>query len=553
MTLIDGFASNGTYSGLIPPQKNGSVVAWDSSFKDDLNYTNKVRYPFAYYTFGVKGLPQYMQSNTQRIQDHMAIYTTVMDYNGNTKNVTLNYLETPPFSKVFKSNYDAVHMKLVAFLLPFSKVYEATIPIIKGDKILFYSTLTDFSGDRENSTPAQPYLPIKPYFPIQWNSTFSSVDIDNQTAHINFGFYDPSVNTGNQVTIPSTYSNGQYRCVTAICIGVDRLDNSTVRDTFLIPLGSRIDRRGFGDIAVYNLPASTSFPLTPASTSFPLTPASTSFPLTPASTSFPLTGDPSEFPFDQYSLNLRLVIPYNPPNIEFSNHYNKSVNSSLVPFFDGSMVNEVVSCKETLNSNESSYCDMDPAYVHDDKPSFWLLHFNFMRNYTVELVTIPMLAIFYLLGAVFILESTTDQLTIRLAITLGIFAFLFTFTPIINQMKPPATVTKIPTVADSLITIILVATIAFSVSSVISGSPVVKKKFPRGSIWIDRIVFFVISGIIIWYFRYYPLDITMWIVPVIIFGLGYGLLLRASGTKMAEKLEKVFKKDVKGLERSESK
>jgi hypothetical protein len=90
-----------------------------------------------------------------------------------------------------------------------------------------------------------------------------------------------------------------------------------------------------------------------------------------------------------------------------------------------------------------------------------------------------------------------------------------------------------------------VATIAFSVSSVISGSPVIRNKFPRGSIWIDRIVFFVVSGIIIWYFsiyQIYPLEITLWIVPVIIFGLGYGLLLRTSGLKIGERLKTDSKK-----------
>ena len=59
-------------------------------------------------------------------------------------------------------------------------------------------------------------------------------------------------------------------------------------------------------------------------------------------------------------------------------------------------------------------------------------------------------------------------------------------------MKPPPIVTNTATIADSLVTVILVATIAFGVSSVISGSPIIKNKFPRDSIWIDRIVFFCV-------------------------------------------------------------
>lgn len=43
-------------------------------------------------------------------------------------------------------------------------------------------------------------------------------------------------------------------------------------------------------------------------------------------------------------------------------------------------------------------------------------------------------------------------------------------------MKPPA-VTKAPTITNTLVTVVLIATIAFSVSSVISGSPVIRNKF----------------------------------------------------------------------------
>ena len=262
--------------------------------------------------------------------------------------------------------------------------------------------------------------------------------------------------------------------------------------------------------------------------------------------SFPIIGNASEFPFDLYSLDLRFVTPFN-YSLVSKNYYDKSINSSLITSIpDASMIKQIVNCR----FSNSSLCFMHkPGYFPSIKNDsiFWLIHFDFKRNYTVDAITIPILAIFYLLGAIFILESTMDQLTIRLAITLGIFAFLFTFTPIINQMKPPSIVAKVPTIADSLVTVILVATIAFSVSSVISGGPVIRNKFPRGSIWIDRIVFFFVSGVIIWYFRNYSLDITIWIVPVIIFGLGYGLLLRTSGLKIAETLEKVFKKGVKRL------
>jgi hypothetical protein len=303
------------------------------------------------------------------------------------------------------------------------------------------------------------------------------------------------------------------KCPDNICIGIDRIENHTVKDKVVIPLkynnpGISPDTNASGHIAVYNQPASIPFAL---------------------------TGDPSEFPFDHYSLNLRLVIPYNPQKAEFSNLLDESVKSNLdPPAFDNQSLQGNVACER---ANQSSYCDLTKRDTIYPKPSLWLIHYDFKRNYTVATITVPMLAIFYLLGAIFILESTMDQLTIRLAITLGIFVFLFTFTPIINQMKPPSTV---PTVADSLVILILFATIAFSVSSVISGSPVIRNKFPQGSIWIDRIVFLVVSAIIVWYFAVYKYspEITIWIVPVIVFGLGYGLLLRTSGLKITRHVGK---------------
>lgn len=544
MLLIDGTASNGTYLGLIPPQKNGSTVNFDTVFKDDLGYTNNFRYPDSFNTFGVIGPAEKVQPNVQvllneqGIPDQLRIYAWVLDYNntGNLNSVTANYMVTPELSKVSKPNYTPVSMNFLTFFPPSLRVYEATIKANKmfdGEKIWLYFTLTDALGHRSNDNPAPEYLHIPRYRPIAWNTTFSSVDINNQTAHIKFSFYDPSVNVERGRDLPYLHSN--VTCTTRICIGVDLLQNNTVKDKVLIPIKDSIDCRGYGYIAVYNLPSSKFQSLTPSCPSFPLRPW-------PAS--FTLIGDPSEFPFDQYSLRLRLVIPYNSQNINYSNQYSNSIYSILNPSFHNTTLPgyTTLHCNGSESSNESSWCGMDSRIISDEKPNLQIISFDFKRNYTVAVIIIPMLAIFYLLGAVFILESTTEQLPIRLAITLGIFAFLFTFTPIINQIKP-ATVTKVPTVADSLVTIILVATIAFSVSSVVSGSPVFRKNFPLGSVWIDRIVFFVISGIIIGYFWHYPFDIKIWIVPLIIFGLGYGLILRTrrgkeKGTKITDYLKK---------------
>jgi hypothetical protein len=236
-------------------------------------------------------------------------------------------------------------MKFLTFFPPFSWVYEATtkanMMLFDGEKVWLYFTLTDVLGHRNNGNPVPEYLHIPRYRPIAWNTTFSSVDINNQTAHIKFSFYDPSVNVERGRDLPSLHSN--VTCTTRICIGVDWSQNNTVKDKVLIPIKDSIDCRGYGYIAVYNLPSSTFQSLKPSCPSFPLT---------PWSTSFPLIGDPSEFPFDHYSLRLRLVIPYN-SSINYSNQYSSSVYSSLNPSFHNTTLVEHLHCN---GSNVSRRC-----------------------------------------------------------------------------------------------------------------------------------------------------------------------------------------------------
>lgn len=70
------------------------------------------------------------------------------------------------------------------------------------------------------------------------------------------------------------------------------------------------------------------------------------------------------------------------------------------------------------------------------KPSIWHLEIELARNHSISIVIIPLLAIFYLLGAIFIFEISSDNIGNILALTLGIFALIFTLPEIINSMKP---------------------------------------------------------------------------------------------------------------------
>jgi putative Mn2+ efflux pump MntP len=113
---------------------------------------------------------------------------------------------------------------------------------------------------------------------------------------------------------------------------------------------------------------------------------------------------------------------------------------------------------------------------------------------------------------------------------------MFSLPEIINSLKPASSG---PTLADSLISIIVVATISYTVGSVI-GSKIIKEGDSEqeevqpdklglwAQKWLDTIVFLVVCSYIVlaFIFYQYPINISLWIGSIIIIGLGYGLLFR---------------------------
>jgi hypothetical protein len=167
------------------------------------------------------------------------------------------------------------------------------------------------------------------------------------------------------------------------------------------------------------------------------------------------------------------------------------------------------------------------------------VRYNFNRTYSIATIIIPIVAIFYLLGAIFLFENSSENIGKRLTLTLGIFALLFTLPNIISSLKPQ---TSAPTIADSMLSIIIIASIAFTISSILSSTSILQKWFPKHYSLIDGIVFIIISGFVISYFSNYLFDSELWwLIPLIIFGLGYGLLLRALGVKINRPLLSIRK------------
>lgn len=267
-------------------------------------------------------------------------------------------------------------------------------------------------------------------------------------------------------------------------------------------------------------------------------------------------GDPSLYPFDQYYINLVIAIPVE--NATFDGAIiNDEINWGIVKYVDQakslwqvthSRIAKIKSNNSTSTIGSLDLCGNDKMIFDKELVSFCGVKSNYQgygptylnvkidiaRNYKIATIIITLFSIFFLLGAIFIFENSSDGIGNRLALALGIFALIFTLPDIINQAKPEASG---PTIADSLLSIIILSTIAFTISSVMSSSSVFQSWFPKRYSWFDGIVFISMSGFVIYYFKPYTFDTNLWwLVPILVFGLGYGLLLRILGIKISQPL-----------------
>ncbi len=124
-------------------------------------------------------------------------------------------------------------------------------------------------------------------------------------------------------------------------------------------------------------------------------------------------------------------------------------------------------------------------------------------------IIFPIIFVFFLLGAICFLEPAGHYLVARIAITLGVFAFVFAFDTILSGIEPHAIIHS-STFTNILLKLVLVAAIASTISSVIGYSikmdTVLKKRWKR----IHKIVKF-------------PLYDVFGVVSVIVFALILGI------------------------------
>jgi hypothetical protein len=428
-------------------------------------------------------------------------------------------------------NGKTIKMKYAKFYLgPDVKLYVVKIPNYYTGNILYSVTVNDTKANNDSTRidVSFAYVPkayefynssgstyVKNHFNgILVTSKVSNLNVNNRTGDIEIDFNGRYINETN--FIPYHWYPNTDLLVPTIYGNVDgaNVAENRVEDYFRLPVMRFQDSLNTSSFTTNNASSRAS--------------------------SISIAGDSSRFPFDHYFVSLVLQIPLNHTSFTYSGQYDKSVNSSWVPFINGSALNstQIMRQYSKLNSlkcdayrsptilNNCIYLGYSLRNPLEYKYYTWLnIFIDFKRNYSVAAITIPIVAIFYLLGANFVMR--TNQLPNRLAITLGVFAFLFAFIPIVNQMKPPTT-TNVPTIADLLITLILTATITYTVSSVIASSPVIRNKFSKESILIDGVAFLLVSAVAIGYIisSSFPFDILIWLTPTVLFGLGYGLLLR---------------------------
>jgi hypothetical protein len=583
MELVNGISSNGTYLGIIKPNSKNAentILQYKLYFEDNLGYHHNSGYEQLKFEepdltspvlwddpkvsicppekiknlestlisyaddingFNIDNNCFILYENMSRPESPLLFYIGIMENNTGVKNATLFY------STDLRSTEKYMSKDLIIVRSPSQfNVYYAigTFPSLNYDaNLAYYIETYDFAGNKDtsknytltfiNSNPS----PGKSILDNETTANLEIKQIDNRNLEVEARI---DIEIGED-TIFSSYDNLFEPRRTSIMVlsvnnnfdgFVNGFENSTFVDEDNIYLDSS---EGI---------VSTFYPAK-------------------ASGSLKLIGDRSLYPFDKYYVNLVIIIPVGNAALEDGAIINDEIKWGVVTLdnqvkssWDG--VNSEIT---TINSNNNAMgmhgldslylCDNQMIFDNDESTlsycgvrshndqSFLNVRIDLARNYLISIIVIPLFSIFFLLGAIFIFENSLDNIGNRLTLTFGIFALLFTLPEIIDSMKPQ---TSAPTIADSMLSIIIIATIAFTISSIISSSSTIQKWFPKHHTWIDGIVFVIVSIFVITYFNKYLLYSQLWwLVPIILFGLGYGLLLRVLGIKINKPLLHFFK------------
>lgn len=179
-----------------------------------------------------------------------------------------------------------------------------------------------------------------------------------------------------------------------------------------------------------------------------------------------LTGHPKAFPLDHYFVDLKMIIPFQGIKVHPNKPtYGDLFNSEWKPDMNYSIPDNYT-IQECSTHKTDFMCLLSNK---TDPPTDVKIQMGFHRNdFAVWTMTFPILFIFFLLGAICFLEPKGHYLVARIAITLGVFAFVFTFDAVLASVKPH-NILNTSTFADFLLKLVLVAAIASTIGSVVGN------------------------------------------------------------------------------------
>jgi membrane protein YqaA with SNARE-associated domain len=497
MSLWSGIPANGTWEGEIPNQKADMpyTVSYTVSFKDDLGYSVNAtgkkflvtdRYILADSRQNLLDSRQNNTTSTKCVWNEIRNAYTPVDSLHSTVLRKLAECLTVNFNAIV-SDYDG-NPRVILYMYPYHEIkaymkemtegnqtlrdrtFTASVFMPVNTRLRFYATLYDSHGHINSVERIMTFsAPTSPINTISVTTHVSNVDITNQSANmeiklngplINFTHFTMPyrqrnwnaenlnlhvVNVVNNNTTPASYKRDDLQLINlATPLRTQKEENEYVFGSFHNQTGN-ISSIGFGSFdATIGKDNSSSTRLKPY---FPL-----------------LSGNPLAFPLDHYSVDLFIRIPFT--HITINNK-----GGTYGDWYKATWIAtdpEITLC--TNSTSHSNFVKCDPPTGNDpsmNTDTFLKIYTEFNRNdFAFWTITFPILFIFFLLGIICFLEPTEHYLVGRIAITLGVFAFVFTFDTILPGVKPHY-ILNISTFADFLLKLVLVAAIAFTISSLI--------------------------------------------------------------------------------------
>jgi hypothetical protein len=504
-TLVNGVPWNGTYAVKIPAMPN-DIVHYNLSFSDEYNYTYEHPGTYRNYSISLQSdkEPPHIDENEVNMKNPFKVdkdipllipgqNASVAAYNitdqlAGVKNASIIYNITDNIA-----NNHTIPMQAEMPVGGSSNNFFGTIPsneLNPGSFYYYYISSCDFIGNCQTSNKYEfKIMSSVPRFNrLNITTTFSGIDLSNMTVHMR-------IIITTELHLPGEIQPNLEG------ISVDPRSNST-GELFPVPVSYN---------KVVDFGENTSYTNSTRSTVH-------------------LFGDPSLFPYDSYASTVVIAIPNSSPNsFNITGNRPDFDNSVLAAWIPHPSKPIIIPASDKRLQNVKNYCSTDSTAAESStvlcpalqellpSSSFVIIPVNFTRNYTSSYDVIsPLIGIFYLLGAIFVLDSGKEQLSNRLVLALAVFALIFTLPQIVSGMK---VVSSSPTIADNLIEGIILSTIAFTASSVVASAI-----SHKAVLW-DLVVFLIVSVVVIsLMLQKYPLD--AWIIPVILVGLGYGLFIR---------------------------